>query len=399
MMQMHRSFIKLTRFGYRALRPILFKFESERIHNVLLEAGETFGGVPFMRRLFASLYRVNNPSLSQTLQGITFENPVGLAAGFDYKAQLMHFLPSLGFGFGTVGTITNSAYEGNPPPRLGRLVKSKSLLVNKGFKNNGIDSVLAKLSGQTFAYPVGLSLGKTNGPRKDSQEASPRDAAAMTQAEAVQDVVAAFQKAEASSVPFAYYELNISCPNLYGNVSFYPPENLRGLLTAVTTLKLHRPLFVKMPISETDEAVKAMLRVILSFPVQGIVFGNLQKDRSTPALIPAEVAKWPRGNFSGMSTQVRSDELVRLAYREIGKKLTIVGCGGIMSAEDAYRKIRLGASLVQLITGMIFEGPQLVAEVNLELIKLLRRDGFGNISEAVGSLARIDADDTQINAD
>lgn len=369
---MARIAVQLTAWGYRLARPILFLSDSEWIHNILLRLGHFCGKSKFIKNATARCYHVRHPNLVQDLHGIKFENPVGLAAGFDYKAQLAHFLPALGFGFGTVGTITNSAYEGNPPPRLGRLIRSKSLLVNKGFKNEGIDAVLAKLSGQTFAYPVGLSLGKTNGQMT------------MTQTDAIRDVVSAFTKAEASSVPFAYYELNISCPNLYGNVTFYPPENLRELLKAVCTLKLRRPMFIKMPITETDEAVRDMLRVILDFPVQGVIFGNLQKNRSDPALIPEEVTRWQKGNFSGLPTQTRSDELVELAYREVGRKLTIVGCGGIMSAEDAYRKIRLGASLVQLITGLIFEGPQLAAEINLGLIRLLRKDGLKNISEAIG---------------
>ena len=321
------------------------------------------------------IFRVDDSSLSQTAAGIRFENPVGLAAGFDYRAQMSDILPALGFGFGTIGTVTNSPYEGNPLPRLGRLIKSRSLLVNKGFKNDGIDAIIKKLSDRTFSFPVGLSLGKTN------------TYAAMTQDDAVADVVSAFRKVEASRILFVYYELNISCPNLYGSVTFYPPENLRALLAAVTALGLSRPVFIKMPIEKTDDETRDMLRVIINFPIAGVILGNLQKNRQDPSFVKEEIEHAGKGNFSGIPTQARSDELIKLAYREFGKKLIIIGCGGIFNAEDAYRKIRLGATLVQFITGMIYEGPQLAAAINAGLIDLLKKDGFKNISEAIGKNA------------
>lgn len=139
-----------------------------------------------------------------------------------------------------------------------------------------------------------------------------------------------------------------------------------------------------MPIEQTDEEIAKMLEVIVSFSVSGVIFGNLQKDRKDKALVLEEVKKYPVGNFSGKPTEQRSNELISLAYKKYGKKLVIIGCGGIFSASDAYRKIKLGATLVQLITGLVFEGPQLIAEINLSLDKLLRKDGFSNISEAIG---------------
>jgi len=206
----------------------------------------------------------------------------------------------------------------------------------------------------------------------------------MTQEEAVLDVVNAFKKAEASKLPFSYYELNISCPNLFGSVTFYPPENLRTLLAAVTALGLSHPLFIKMPIEKTNAEIEAILDVILTFKIAGVIFGNLQKNRQTSGVIPEESAKYPVGHLSGMPTQKDSDHFTELAYRKGRGKIAVIGCGGIFSAEDAYRKIRLGASLVQFITGLIYEGPQLAAEINIGLIELLKKDGFKNIAEAVG---------------
>ena len=368
-----KPIISLSHWVYhRVCRPIFFRFDSEDIHVFFTDMGEKMERSKFMTALMSCSLKIENHILEQTVAGIRFKNPVGLAAGFDYRAQMSNILPAIGFGFGTIGTITNQPYKGNPRPRLGRLIRSRSLLVNKGFKNGGIDAIIKKLSGRTFSFPVGLSLGKTN--KKE----------AMTQDEAVADVVSAFKKAEMSHIPFSYYELNISCPNLYGTVTFYPPDNLRTLLLAVTELNLSHPLFIKMPIEKTNNETLEMLRVVADFPVTGVIFGNLLKDRSDPAFAKNEIENAGRGNFSGIPTFKRSNELIQLTYREYGKKFVIIGCGGIFSAEDAYRKIRLGATLVQFITGMIYEGPQLAASINEGLVKLLKKDGFANVSDAVG---------------
>ena len=140
-----------------------------------------------------------------------------------------------------------------------------------------------------------------------------------------------------------------------------------------------------MPIDKTNAQVSAMLGEIVKHKsVKGAIFGNLQKDRKNPAIVPAEVKKFKVGNFSGKPCEERSNELIRLAYKKYGDKLIIIGCGGVFSGKDAYKKIKLGASLVQLITGMIFQGPQLISQINLELIDLLKKDGFKNITQAIG---------------
>jgi len=358
------------------LRPIFFLFESENIHNRLTAAGHFYGQHDITKKTIGFFLRVKDPILSQTRHGLRFENPIGLAAGFDYNCQLPKILPSLGFGFGTVGTITNRPYEGNPPPRLGRLIKSRSLMVNKGFKNAGIDAALKKLGESPFDIPIGLSIGKTN-----TQEP-------MTQAEAEQDIAEAFSAAHNSHAAFSHYELNISCPNLYGNIDFYLPAHLQSLLREVFKISLTKPVFIKMPISQSDEETRRMLSVIVQFPVSAVIFGNLQTNRNDASLRPDEVMKYNRGYFSGKPTEKRSNELIQLAYSEYGQQLTIIGCGGVFGGSDAYKKIKLGASLVQLVTGLIFMGPQLPAEMNMELSKLIKQDGFNNISEAIGIAAK-----------
>lgn len=364
----------LTAIVYKyILKPLLFRLDPEKVHTGFVAVGAAMGEIPLTMNSLAYVYKVSDPRLSQNICGITFPNPVGLAAGFDYEANLTRILSSLSFGFQSVGTITNGAYGGNPRPMLGRLPRSRSLMVNKGFKNLGTDATIKKLAHKVFPVPVGVSIGRTN-TRK-----------LVTLKESIDDIIAAFTKFEKSSIAHVYYELNISCPNLYGSVTFYPPKNLEELLREVDLLRLSRPLFVKMPINESDREQLAMLQVIAKHSPAGVIYGNLQKDRQHPNLVPHEVAQFSKGNFSGKPTYDRSNELISLAYRYYKDRFIIIGCGGIFSAEDAWEKITRGASLVQLITGMVFEGPQLISDINNGLLDLLERLQLQHISQAVGS--------------
>ena len=377
--------VAILHFTYvHLIKPLLFKINPESVHESMTSFGESLGKFNWMKRFISYFLKYENPILRQTIAGIEFKSPIGLAAGFDYEAKIIQISSAISFGFQSVGTITHKAYRGNAKPMLGRLPKSKSLMVNKGFKNLGAKKTIEKLESLSFprrresiqitkGFPIGVSIGKTN------------TLSIKTQREAVKDIISSFTLFEQSRVHHAYYELNISCPNLKGAISFYPPKNLEQLLTAIDKLKLTRPLFIKMPIEKSDREIVQMLEVIKKHKVAGIIIGNLQKDRNNPVLQPDEVAQFPTGNFSGKPCFERSNHLINLTYRKYKKRLIIIGCGGVFSAEDAYLKIKLGASLVQLITGMIFEGPQLIADINLKLPELLEKDGFKNISEAVGT--------------
>ncbi len=355
------------------LRPIFFLFDSEVVHEFLIRSGEMAGRLPFFFPMIAFFCRPADARLAQKVAGINFSLPVGLAAGFDYEARLTQTMPAFGFGFQTVGTITFGAYEGNPAPRLGRLVHSKSLLVNKGFKNLGAAATARKLATKKFAYPVGISVGKTN------------TLDLRTQKDSVNDIVKAYQIFEKAGVKNAFYELNISCPNLKGDISFYPPKNLEELLSAVDKIKLSKPLFIKMPIEKRDSEVLAMLKVISKHKIAGVIFGNLQKDRTEPGVDKDELSRYPVGHLSGRPTYRRSNELISLAYKNYGRKLVIIGCGGVFSAREAWEKIRRGATLVQLVTATVFEGPQVVSQINLELAEMVEKMGYRNISQLVGT--------------
>lgn len=352
-------------------KPIFFLLDPEQVHTKVTIIGETFGAFPFTRSITEKLFSYTNPMLSQKICGISYSNPVGLSAGFDYEGRLTQIIPSVGFGFETIGTITHMPYEGNQLPRLGRLPKSKSLMVNKGFKNDGVKKTIERLALRKSTIPLGISIGMTNTEKLNTLE------------RAIDDITTAFILSEKSQ-KFSYYEMNISCPNLHTDISFYPPKNLRKLLTALKACHLTKPVFIKMPLNCSNKEVIAMLEVIVKFPIAGVIFGNLQKDRGNKQLVKEEVEKFPMGNFSGKPTEDRSNELIALTYKKYHKRLLIIGVGGIFTGVDAYRKIRLGASLVALITGMIFEGPQVIGRINYDLVGLLQRDGFTHISQAIG---------------
>ncbi|MBI4009067.1 quinone-dependent dihydroorotate dehydrogenase, partial [Candidatus Roizmanbacteria bacterium] len=362
-------------FYQNILKHIFFLLNPELIHEIMLTSGKIFGKAQIIHPVIKRITRVNDPILKQKIVGITFENPVGLAAGFDYEAKLPFITPTVGFGFQTIGTITNMSYEGNPKPRLGRLPKSKSLMVNKGFKNEGADEIIRLLDRRQFDIPIGISIGRTNSPNLPTLKKS------------IKDIVDCFIKLQTSNLKHSYYELNISCPNIIhgSNITFYPAKNLRQLLTEIEKLHIKKPIFIKMPIEKTDRETLNMLEVISKYKIAGVIIGNLQKNRKDPSLVREEVRKFRVGNFSGKPTFNRSNELIKLAYKKFGKRLVIIGCGGIFSSDDAYTKIKLGASLVQLITGMIYQGPQLIAQINYELVEKLKEEGFKNIKEAVGT--------------
>ncbi len=359
----------------RFIKPILFCIDPEIVHEHALYMAKMMGKMPGLYSLLSLFFGHTHGILTQKIRGIEFKSPIGLAAGYDYYASCTQILPALGFGFETVGTITHMPCEGNKKPRLGRLPKSKSLLVNKGFRNPGAGEIIKKMERQSFHFPVGVSIGVTN------------DESITTTSEAIEDIVQSFIQFEKSQVEHAYYELNISCPNLAVSVSFYEPQTLEKLLSKIEILKVAKPVFVKMPIDKTDEEFVALLKTIKKYSfITGVIIGNLQKDRKDPAFDVGEIKSVGKGNFSGRPTFLRSNQLVSLTYKHFKKRFIIIGCGGVFSAKDAYEKILRGATLVQLITGMIFEGPQLIAQINNELEDLLEKNRYAHISEAVGQL-------------
>lgn len=362
-------------FLYRAiLKPIFFAQDPEVVHDRMMMAGERLGKSKLGKMIVRACFDYKHPSLTQEIWGTHFSNPVGLAAGFDKEGKIFSLMSDVGFGFAEVGTVTYGAYEGNPKPRLYRLPVSKGLVVYYGLKNSGAEAVSRHLKGVANHIPQIVSIGKTNCSLTADEEKGVND---------YKDCLDVFQKNGVGDI----YEINISCPNTFGGEPFTTGEKLKKLLEVLQVRESKKPIILKMPINIPWEEFKKLLDVALQYQVHAVNIGNLNKDRSDPA-IKEKIPGYIKGSISGKPTWNLSNELISQTYAYCGDKMTIIGTGGIFSAEDAYEKIRRGASLVQLITGMIYEGPQLIGTINYELARFLKRDGYTSISEAVGAYHR-----------
>ncbi len=362
----------LSEFFYKNIfKRIFFLFDPESVHNAMIHFGHFLGSNIFTRGITAFFFTFSAKSLEQEICGIKFKNPVGLAAGFDKDAEMVDIMPSVGFGFEEIGSITGEKCEGNARPRLWRLKKSHALVVYFGLKSEGCVQVAGRLSTKKFRIPIGVSIAKTN----------------CAETVEVDDGVADYVKAYRHLECFGHYvTINISCPNAFGGQPFSDPTRLDKLLGEIKKHQTQKPIFIKMPPDLKENEIDEILKVVSNYKIAGFVCTNLTKDRNNKIMMAkvVEVDLPEHGGISGKPVEDLSNNLIAYLYKKTAGKYVIIGCGGIFSAEDAYKKIKLGASLVQLITGMIFEGPQLINQINVGLVKLLKKDGFKSLSEAVG---------------
>lgn len=352
------------------IRPILFKTDPEKIHDFILKLGNFFGKSMLMKEILSIFFIYKHKSLNQTIDGVEYENPIGLAAGFDKDANLTQILPSVGFGFEEIGSVTAQPCEGNSRPRLWRLPKYKSLVVYYGLKNIGSEAIAKRLQNKKLNFPLGISIAKTNCKETADSE------------KAIQDYYQSFVTLE----PFAdYVAINISCPNAFGGQPFTSPELLDQLLTKLDAIKSNKPRYIKLSPDLSKGELDVLISVSGKHSIQGFIISNLVKNREKLTLPLEAFSKVGEGGLSGKPVEEFANSMISYVYRKTEGRFTIIGCGGIFNARDAYQKIRLGASLVQLITGMIYEGPALIRRINKDLSRLLQKDGFSTLSEAIGS--------------
>ncbi len=360
---------KVLRILYaRVFKEIFFVMDPEHIHDIMIDVGEFLGKSKFLRAVTAALFRYRHPMLEQRLVGIDFPNPVGLSGGFDKNGRLTNILPSVGFGFLEIGSVTGEPCAGNAKPRMWRLKKSRSLLIHYGLNNDGAQVIARRLLRKQFSVPIGVNIAKTNSPDTVGKESG------------TADYLKAYRKMAAVG---DYVTLNISCPNAFGGCPFTQSDYLEYLLERMMALPKTKPIFVKLSPDGTEAEIDAIVALARRFKIDGFVVSNLTKPRKNPRVVDQEVPEL--GGMSGKVVEDLSNTLLASLYQKVGKEMILIGVGGIFSAEDAYRKIRSGASLLQLITGMIFEGPQLIGAINQGLAKRLKQDGFAHISEAVGA--------------
>lgn len=350
---------RLEHWAYQHLaKPIFFRQDPEAVHDRVSRIGEYLGNHQFSRQLTAKLFSYADPLLEQELAGIRFPNPIGLAAGFDKNAHLVEILPTIGFGFAEIGSVSARPCPGNPKPRLFRLPESKSILVNYDLASDGCSLVAQRLSHRKPSpFPLGISLAPTN----DSETAE--------LGAAITDYLTSYR----ALAPFAdYLTLNLSCPNTQSSQPFNDPKALSQLLTELVKEPVVKPLFLKLSPDSSPLQLEAITETALNYHVSGIICSNLTKNGRG------------KGGLSGQSVAKLADHAIALVAKRSSGRLVIVGCGGIFSAADAYRKIGLGASLIQLASSLIYEGPSVVSSISYGLSQLLRRDGFSSLSQACG---------------
>lgn len=337
----------------KIIKPILFLFDPEKVHEFFVNTGEFFGRFRITRWAVGLIFNYKGKDISKTVDGIKYRTPILLSAGFDYNARLTSILASISFGGAEIGSITAKYCPGNKTPRLTRLPNSKSIIVNKGLKNEGVDKIISRLQkikqNKIENFVVGVSIARTNTPECNTIELG------------VEDYYESFEKLNTAEVG-DYYTINISCPNAFCGETFTDPLNLNKLFNKLDTVKVEKPVYVKMPISVTDEIFSEILDVLSNHKVDGVIIGNLQKNYDHINDLDHKPEKYS-GGLSGKPCESRSNELIKITKEKRGDRFTIIGCGGIFSYIDYKKKIDAGADLVHLITGMIFEGPGLIKKI------------------------------------
>lgn len=352
------------------VKPIFFIQDPENVHDKIILFGRFLGSNILTKSLTSLFFNYSNSKyLSQNILGIKFRNPIGLGAGFDKNAQIIDIMKPCGFGFTEIGSVTGQSCKGNPKKRLWRLKKSKSLRVYYGLKNNGCQEISKRLfKKKSYPLPLGISIAKTNSKICIGEKIE------------VEDYLKSYITFNKLNVG-DYFTINISCPNAYGGQPFTDVKKLSTLLLEISKLKKTKPIFLKLSPDLTKKQIDDIIICSKkSKIVDGFICTNLTKN--TNKTIKDKVIG--KGGFSGKVVFELSLDLVKYIYKKTKGEYIIIGCGGIFTGEDAYKFIKSGATLIQLVTGMIYQGPQSISQINLELVRLLKQDKFSNISEAIG---------------
>ena len=360
------------------LRPLLFRLDPEVAHSLTIEACRFAGRIPPVRFAFRRCLEVSDESLRTEIGGLPIKNPIGLAAGWDKSGHAARLLGHLGFGFAEIGSISADPSHGNPKPRLFRLPEDRAIIVYYGLPNEGAQAVARRLrDAGKCAVPLGVNIVKTN------READAPD-------DSDEDTLEDYLRSVREVAPCAdYLTLNLSCPNAKGGKDFFSESaNIGRLLERLAAEKLRLPVFLKV----IPRAEPAFLEALVeqAFPhvfVRGFIF-NLPPGKPAWLQLKTPRSVWEKlpGAVSGVPVAESLTACIRALYPRMPRgRFEIVGVGGVFSAEDAYEKIRLGASAVQIYTAMVYEGPGVIRRINEGLQKLLLRDGFKNIREAVGT--------------
>lgn len=332
------------------IRPILFSFDPEKVHYFTFSMIRAASKIPFFPSIFRGMYNVKDPRLERQLFGLTFPNPVGLAAGFDKDARLYNELSNFGFGFIEIGTITPKPQDGNPKKRLFRLREDSGIINRMGFNNGGLEQAIERLK-KNKGVLIGGNIGKN--------KITPNE-------EAVNDYVACF---EGLFDYVDYFVVNVSSPNTPNLRALQDKEPLTKLLQTLQDLNAEKParkpILLKIAPDVTDDQLLDIIDIVKTTQIDGVIATNTTVSRDgLTSKNKSEV-----GGLSGKPLTNRSTEVIRFLAEKSNKAFPIIGVGGIHSASDALEKIEAGADLVQLYTGFVYEGPNLITSINKALLK------------------------------
>jgi dihydroorotate dehydrogenase len=353
------------------LRPLLFKLDPEKAHHLAIAAGARMGWAASAMRAASA---VADARLATRVAGLDFPTPVGLAAGFDKSGTAIRALAGLGFGAIEIGSVSLDPSAGNPKPRLWRIPDDESIVVHYGLPNDGAAAIAGRLKGTRLPVPLGINLVVTSRGRG----APPLKA---------DQIIGEYVASARMMAPLAdYLMLNLSCPNTADGRDFFADAaHLDACLAALDELKLRVPVFLKVsPLG----GIAAIERVLAASDGRAFVSGfmfNLPPLKPEGMRTAADALRSMPGAVSGPPAAALADICIRATFRRMDRKRNVlIGAGGVSTAEDAYTKIRLGASLVQILTVLIYRGPGVVSEITTGLARLLARDGVKNVADVVG---------------
>jgi dihydroorotate dehydrogenase len=337
------------------IRPFLFLFSPETIHHFTFKTLKTLGSIPGVLSLIKSIYSISDKQLERTLFGITFKNPVGLAAGFDKDAILIDELAAFGFGFIEIGTLTPKPQPGNDKPRLFRLPEDHAIINRMGFNNHGVDEAVEKLRTRKSNVIVGGNIGKN--------KVTPNEQASED-----------YKKCFEALYPYVdYFVVNVSSPNTPNLRELQEKEPLKKLLSEVKALSLAKkkpkPVLLKIAPDLNSDQLSDVVEILKETNTDGVIATNTTISREGLISDTQKVAAIGSGGLSGKPLATRAAEVISYLRSKLGPDFPIIGVGGIMSAQDAVDKLNAGADLIQIYTGFIYEGPALIKSINKALLK------------------------------
>lgn len=339
---------------YKSLaKPFLFKKDAESAHELAVRLSSTTSNSTFLRAITSAVYGFDHKKLERDFLGLHFPNPIGLAAGFDKNGVSPKAMQALGFGFVEVGSITAKAAEGNPKPRAFRIPEDHSLINRMGLNNEGTDKIIRHLTGLKLDIPLGINIAKTNDTSIHGDDA-------------IKDYLYSYELANDVA---DYITINISCPNTGEGKTFEDPDALEALIAALKVNRNDRkPSLVKFSVDTDKTTLERLVEICESYGIAGYVATNTSSDRSGLTTSPDILQNIGNGGLSGRAIAKKSTQVVSWLNEILKGEKPIVGVGGIDSPESAIEKFNAGANLIQIYTGMVYEGPGLVKKIKKNLV-------------------------------